>query len=451
MASPILLISVEQAFRQIMAHVKPTQLIESIDLLTAHGRTLANDIISPVAVPPADNSAMDGYALHIDDINLPIIPISQRVAAGTAPLPLQAGTCARVFTGTEIPQGANLVVMQEDVNVVDLTNAAEFTRLTGTTLPDTLSGTGTSLDTPLNNQSVITISGKQKQGAYIRAAGQDVAINSQVLSQGAVLSPRHMGVLASIGIQQVQVYRKLKIAVISTGSELVHPGDTLQTGQIYNSNRYQLAGLIDQLNCQLLDYGIVKDDAQQTKAVLQQASETADLIITSGGVSVGEEDHVKACVEQLGQLDVWKLAIKPGKPLAFGHVNQVPIFGLPGNPASVLVTFLIIAKPFIQVMQGQNRGDNALHAQQVTLQNPPRKANQSRQEYVRVKIMGTCPAGRPLVKMFTNQNSGVLSTAMEADGLAIIPIGAYWDEVKGWVNGEARATNLAAIVNFLRF
>ena len=387
------LMPVDQALATMLADAQCLVDTETLPLYQASNRILAQDLEALVDVPPADNSAMDGYALRMADLDKPIIEISQRIAAGQAPTPLQEGTCARIFTGAETPSGAELVVMQEETEQVD---------------------------------GGIRIIGDHKLGAFIRRAGQDVKQGTQVLTQGTRLSARHLGVLASMGIAEVEVYRPLKVAVISTGSELVNPGESLDAGHIYNSNRYQLAGLLADLNMEFVDLGIVADNAEATLQALQQAAQQADVVVTSGGVSVGEEDYVKASVETLGELKVWKLAIKPGKPLAYGRIGNTPFFGLPGNPASVLVTFMVIARPYLLTLQGAKDVNNKL--QQAHLANPPAKPS-VRQEYLRARITGYAD-GVMQVEAMTNQNSGVLSTAMHGDGLAIVPIGACGTEAE---------------------
>jgi len=232
--------------------------------------------------------------------------------------------------------------------------------------------------------------------------------------------------LASMGVEHVNVYRPLKVAIASTGSELVNPGQALKPGQIYNSNRFLLAGLIDQLGMELVDMGIITDERSTTETALAVAADSADIIITSGGVSEGEEDHVKAAVTTLGQLDVWKLAIKPGKPLAFGSVKQTPFFGLPGNPASVLVTFMVMARPFLLALQGCTNTNG--HSLSAHLVNPPKKPS-IRQEYLRVRLVPSAQAGLTLEAM-TNQNSGVLTTAMKGDGLAVVKANTCGDQAQ---------------------
>ena len=382
------LTSVADAQQQIMASAKCVLSTESVLLFHARGRVLSAPAVSTVAVPPADNSAMDGYALRVEDLHLDIIPVSQRIAAGQAPTALKAHTCARVFTGAEVPDNAQLVVMQEDVTLVE---------------------GGLRINTSALEQG-------QNLGQFIRLKGQDVLQGELVCQTGTKLETRHLGVLASMGIERVTVYRRLRVAIASTGSELVNPGQALEVGQIYNSNRFLLAGLVDQLGMELVDMGIVTDDRSITESTLALAADQADIIITSGGVSEGEEDHVKAAVDTLGQLEVWKLAIKPGKPLAFGRVKNIPFFGLPGNPASVLVTFMVMARPFLLALQGCTSLQGL--SLKAHLLNPPQRPS-IRQEYFRVRIASSADSGIVLEAM-TNQNSGVLTTAMKGDGLALV-------------------------------
>ena len=392
------LTSVSAAQQQIMSSVRCVLATESVSLFHARGRVLSAAVVSTVDVPPADNSAMDGYAMRVEDINLGIIPVSQRVAAGQVPCSLEPHTCARVFTGAEVPENAELVVIQEDVELVE-----GGIRIRAR-----------------------AIAQEQKLGQFIRLTGQDVLIGQVVCKAGTKLEARHLGVLASMGIDTVDVYRRLKVAIASTGSELVNPGQALKAGQIYNSNRFLLAGLVDQLGMELVDIGIITDERSTTEKALALAADSADIIITSGGVSEGEEDHVKGAVETLGQLDVWKLAIKPGKPLAFGRVKQTPFFGLPGNPASVLVTFMVIARPFLLALQGcSNTHGHSLNARLV---NPPKRPS-IRQDYLRVRLVPSAQSGL-IVEAMTNQNSGVLTTAMKGDGLAVVKANTCGDDAQ---------------------
>lgn len=392
------LTSVADAQQQIMLSAKCALSTEMVSLFHARGRVLSAPVVSSVAVPPADNSAMDGYALRLEDLHLDIIPVTQRIAAGQVPSELKTHTCARVFTGAEVPDNAQLVVIQEDVTLVD---------------------GGMRINTSALEKG-------QKLGQFIRLQGQDVLQGHQVCDTGIKLETRHLGVLASMGIERVEVYRRLKVAIGSTGSELVHPGQALKVGQIYNSNRFLLAGLVDQLGMELLDMGIIIDERATTESALALAADQADIIITSGGVSEGEEDHVKGAVHTLGQLDVWKLAIKPGKPLAFGRVKMTPFFGLPGNPASVLVTFMVLARPFLLALQGCTTTHGL--SLKARLLNPPQKPS-VRQEYLRVRIASEVGSGLVLEAM-TNQNSGVLTTAMKGDGLALVKANTCGDEAQ---------------------
>jgi molybdopterin molybdotransferase len=379
---------VEAAIEHLLATVKPiTETIE-VPVQDALGYVLAQDQISAIDVPPADNSAMDGYAFCAEDLNAEfetILPVSQRITAGTAPKPLLKVSAARIFTGAEIPAGADSVVMQESCSVVG---------------------------------GNVTLPAKCIAGDNVRPKGQDIGSGSCLLGKGHRLKPQDLGLLASVGIAKISVYRKIKIAVLSTGDELIEPGIALAGGQIYNSNRYTLAGLVKAMGWELIDLGIVADNRVACEKALMAASQQADCIITTGGVSVGEEDHVKACVEKLGSLDLWKLAIKPGKPFAFGDVNGVPFIGLPGNPAAVFVTFTIVARPYLLTLQG------AVDVMPTLLKvtagfNKARPAK--RQEYLRAKL--SVSSGVAIAELTGNQSSGVLSTASLGNGFAVHGLG----------------------------
>ncbi len=399
--TPAPMTPIDQALQQLLSSVRVIEDTETLPLIEAAGHTLARDQISALDVPPADNSAMDGYAVNTADITEnedTWLPVSQRIAAGARPTTLQAGTAARIFTGAEIPAGANAVIMQENCQL-ESRDGQERVRVA---------------QVKLHNN--------------IRPQGQDIKQGNRILSRGHRLQPQDLGLLASIGIAQVEVYRPLRVAILSTGDELTEPGQPLAPGQIYNSNRYTLAGLVGQLGMEFIDGGIIADDPEQTRSQLRRAASTADCVITTGGVSVGEEDHVKAAIEDLGQLQLWKLAIKPGKPLAFGQINNTentpnnstPFFGLPGNPAAVFITFLLAARPYLQARQGQNQ--KTINPQTYRAGFSTRKAGK-RQEYLRV----SCQSDGRVLKS-GNQSSGVLSSVSCADGLAIIPIDTVVNE-----------------------
>lgn len=381
------MLPVADALEQVLAAAGgPPPMVET-PLLDALGAVLAQDIIAALAVPGDDNSAMDGYAVRVAD-TAASMPVSQRVPAGASGSTyLVPGTAARIFTGAVIPPGADAVVMQENC---------------------------------IEREGVVTVSGPVSEGQNIRPRGQDIEAGATVLARGRILLPQDMGLLASLGRATVPVYRRLRVAVLSTGDELVEPGRAgLARGQLYNSNRYTLAGLVRSLGMTFVDLGIVPDDPEATAQALQEAAASADCIISSGGVSVGEEDYVKAQVERLGQLDIWKLAIKPGKPLAFGRVGDTPFIGLPGNPTSVFVTFSLIARPFLLKLQGASPATlPALQARAAFSIGKPG----GRQDYLRVTLTGDA-AGGLLAHRFPNQSSGVLSSVSHSDALAVIPAG----------------------------
>jgi molybdopterin molybdotransferase len=359
-------------------------VIDTVSLEDALGLTLAQDQISEINVPPEDNSAMDGYAINCDGLltnAATSFTISQTITAGCAPRKLAIGTAARILTGAEIPLGANAVVMQEQCEIKD--------------------------------NAVIVPAGITARN-NVRTRGQDIQVGDRILQQGHILRPQDIGLLASIGIDTISVLRPLTVAILSTGNELVEPGRPLAPGKIYNSNRYLLKGFLKKLNMSVVDFGVVEDNLDATKTCLAKAAALADCIISTGGVSVGDEDHVKRAVADLGVLDVWRIALKPGKPLAFGTIGNTPFFGLPGNPVSTFVTFLLFVKPFLCLQQGQN---NNTPTTTLLTANFSMKANAKRQEYVRVR------RNADKLDIFPNQSSGVLSSVVQADGLAVIPIG----------------------------
>ncbi len=389
--------SVEEALDLLLSHVRPIADIESVHTMQALGRVLAEARSSTINVPPADNSAMDGYAVASRDLRLRTgrpgdeetrLPVSQRITAGQAgKQPLVPGTAARIFTGAPIPAGADTVVMQEYCRVEE--------------------------------GDMVVIQAPLKPGVNVRRAGEDIAKGDKILAAGTKIGPQHMGLAASVGLGELPVYRRVRVAVFCTGNELVDPGRSLKAGEIYNSNRYTLVGFLTALGCEVIDIGIVRDDFKATQKALLAAAEQADLIITSGGVSVGDEDYIKAAVKQLGQIEMWSIAIKPGKPLAFGNVRSTPIIGLPGNPVSLFVTFCLFARPFILRLQGMDDVTPKTIPAVADFEWP---ATNKRRQYLRAK-MNRAGNGDAAIKIYPQQGSGVLTSTGWADGLLVIPEG----------------------------
>ncbi len=380
------LLPVADALERVLAAARPVSSALSLPLIDALGCVAFADIVSSIDVPSCDNSAMDGYALCAAEAHL-ALPVSQRIPAGTDGSPLAAQTAARIFTGAPIPPGADAVAMQEACREAD---------------------------------GVVTVRGNVTAGLNIRPRGQDIRAGEIVIPKGRVLRPQDLGLLASIGCATVQVFRPLRVALLSTGNELAEPGSgELPRGGVFNSNRYTLGGLLRALHLECIDCGIVADTPAATAQALQWAAAHADCVITSGGVSVGEADHVKAQVEQLGRLDMWKLAIKPGKPLAFGAIGETPFIGLPGNPASVFVTFCLIARPFLLKMQGAT--EHAPLRLRAHADFAVRKPG-DRQEYLRVTVAATMQGLR--ATPYPEQSSGALSSVSHSNALAVIPVGA---------------------------
>lgn len=377
------LIAVDDAIQRMLSAVAPLQRFEVVDLMEAAGRVLAEDQVASCYVPPADNSAMDGYALRFADAKAPL-PISQRVAAGQAPQPLRPGTCARIFTGAEIPLGADTVVMQEEI---------VLTAFDDVCVPSDI-----------------------RLGQNVRPKGQDIQAGQCIIKAGTRLDYRHLGLLASVGIAQVSVFMPIRIALLSTGDELVQPGQVLKTGQIYNSNRFLLQGFLQAHMAEVVRFIQVRDGFKETLAALEEAADSSDLVISTGGVSVGEEDHVKPAVEALGQLSLWRLAMKPGKPLAFGRVKETPFIGLPGNPVSTFVGAHVFVLPVLKRLAGESASSSPLR---LTGRAQFSVTTQIRQEYVRVKA--TWQQGLWYLSAYPNQNSGVLSSAVWGNAMAIIP------------------------------
>lgn len=369
------MLSVDEAITTLLNQARCLAGTEPCDLFEALGRTLAGDVVATIDVPPADNSAMDGFALrHADWVGAEeTLPLSQRITAGSVPRELAPGTAARIFTGAEVPAGADTVVMQEHCE-------------------------GTS--------AAVRILHCPPKGANIRRRGQDIVRTQKVLTAGQKLRSQDLGLAASLGVASVSVRRRLSVAILSTGDELVEPGEAAGPGQIYNSNRFTMKGQLAAWGFEVVDLGVARDRLDVVRERMTHAAEVADIIITSGGVSVGEEDHVKDVVESLGSLDLWRIAIKPGKPFAFGQVLGTPFIGLPGNPVSVFVTLLVIARPYLLACQGV--ADTTVQPV-AGFARFSKKASQ-REDYLRVR------ATEPGLELFPNQSSGVLFSACWGDG-----------------------------------
>ncbi|NUY02273.1 molybdopterin molybdotransferase MoeA [Paraburkholderia youngii] len=358
--------------------------IETLPTLDALNRVLATDVTSPLDVPPMHTSAMDGYAVRIADLaHGSRLPVSQRIPAGHAPAPLAPHSAARIFTGATVPAGADAVVMQEQTEVAG---------------------------------DEVTIVHRPQAGEWITAQGADIRAGSVILPAGTRLTPQALGLAASVGCAQLEVRRRVKVAVFFTGDELTMPGEPLKPGAIYNSNRFTLRGLLEKLGCDVTDYGIVADQLDATRATLREAAEAHDLILTCGGVSVGEEDHVKPAVEAEGRLSMWQIAMKPGKPLAFGAVRrgaagtaETFFIGLPGNPVSSFVTFLLFVRPFVLRLAGvQAVAPRALSLRADFTQGKADRRN----EFLRARVNA---AGG--LELFANQSSAVLTSTVWGDGL----------------------------------
>lgn len=381
----------DQALVELLAFAAPLVPAESISTFDADGRVLAQDLLSALDVPAHDNSAMDGYAVRCADWTDAdtIFQVNQRIPAGSSGHFLASASAARIFTGAPIPPGADAVVMQEDCETVE------------------------------KDGGCVRVLLRPRPGQWIRRHGEDVASGAVVLHSGERLTPASLGLAASIGFEKLQVAPRVRVALFSTGDELVMPGDVAPTdmkpGAIYNSNRFFLKALLQRLGCIVTDQGIVPDRLQATMEALKRASQQHDLILTSGGVSVGEEDHIKPAVQALGELNLWQLAIKPGKPFAYGKIDAAHFIGLPGNPVSSFVTFLLLVRPFILQLQGACKFAPESIVLRAHFDWP--KADK-RREFLRVRINAL--GG---LDLFGNQSSGVLTSAVWGDGLVDNPAG----------------------------
>ncbi len=380
------MLSFEQALERLLAAAQPVTEIRSQPLTAAAGRVLALAQRSTVAVPPLDNSGMDGYAVRSADVTAAgvCLPVSQRIPAGTVGTALRPGTAARIFTGAPVPAGADAVVMQELCE---------------------------------HGDGGVVINHVPRAEENIRRAGEDIAAGAEILRPGIRLRPQDIALAASAGLPELPVYRRVRVGVFFTGDELVQPGERLPPGAIYNSNRYALRALLEGLGCAVRDLGTVPDKLPATRDALRRAAADNDLIITSGGVSVGEEDHVKAAVEAEGQLDMWKIAIKPGKPLAFGEVRRdggkAWFIGLPGNPVSAMVTFMVMVRPFVLRLQGISDVTPRAFVVRADFDWPRPDV---RAEFLRARINE-----RGGLDLYPNQGSGVVTSLCWGDGLVINP------------------------------
>ncbi|WP_354361560.1 gephyrin-like molybdotransferase Glp [Undibacterium sp. GrIS 1.8] len=382
------MLSVAQALDFLLSAARPLTETEIVSTLEANGRVLAQAQRSLLHVPPMDNTQMDGYAVRAADCvsGTAQLRVTQRIPAGHIGQALAAGTAARIFTGAMIPDGADAVVMQEQCSL---------------------------------DGDIVTVAHAPKPGEWIRRQGEDIQSGATILPAGTRLRAQELGLAASVGLATLPVVRKLRVAIFFTGDELAMPGEALKPGAIYNSNRFTLTGLLQNMGCEITDYGIVPDNLQSTRDTLRLAAQTHDLIITSGGVSVGEEDHIRPAVEAEGRLNMWQIAVKPGKPLAFGEVQSAFFLGLPGNPVSSFVTFLLFVRPFILAMQGVTDIATNIAPQSYRMRadfdwpKPDR-----RNEFLRVKLNQSDG-----LDLFTNQSSGVLTSTVWGDGLIDVAAG----------------------------
>lgn len=382
------LMRLEEALAEIAGRVERVTGEEAVRLHDALGRVLLEDVIAPADVPPHDNSAVDGYAVYFDDLNTKSetrLPIGARVTAGH-PLerPARRGEAIRIFTGALMPEGPDTVMMQEDCEEAD---------------------------------GFVTIRPGIKRGANRRGRGEDIRAGDTALHKGQRLRAQDIGQAAAMGRAALAVSQSLKVALFSTGDELREPGEALPSGCIHDSNRYTVAALLRGLGCAVTDLGILRDNRDAVESALSGAMETHDLVITSGGVSVGEEDHVKQAVEALGAIHAWRLAIKPGRPIALGQLGRVPFVGLPGNPVAVMVTFLNVVRPMIlRLMGGEPERPH-------TFKVPAgfgHKKKRDRREWVRCRLE-TGADGAPLARPFERQGAGILTSMVESDGLVELP------------------------------
>jgi len=383
------LLSADEALEFLLEASATPEKKESVSLDNSLGRILAFDIHSTINVPGFDNSAMDGYAIALSDNQLLqnnlSFDIVDRIPAGSTGNELNKGCAARIFTGAPIPKGANTIIMQEECEVSE-------------------------------DGVQITIARAIKLNENIRPTGNDIVEDDVILSSGKQIQPQDISLASSVGVGEIIVYKKIKVGVFFTGDELVEPGTPLSSGKIYNSNRYALVALLGQVGWEVINLGNIEDKFSATCDALEALESQCDLIMTTGGVSVGEEDHVKPAVESLGEINLWKIRMKPGKPLAYGKVKQTPFIGLPGNPVSSFVTFCIFSLPFIKKMQGNNNYQSKIIKVKANFEC---KRAKPRREYARARIDNS--ESTPVANLYPKQGSDVMSSIVWADGLVEIP------------------------------
>ncbi|MHC6798712.1 bifunctional molybdopterin-guanine dinucleotide biosynthesis adaptor protein MobB/molybdopterin molybdotransferase MoeA, partial [Vibrio antiquarius] len=386
-------LSVVQGQEKILSLVNTVSEIEACKIENAYGRVLAEHIISPVNVPQYTNSAMDGYAIRSDDVDRDSYQVIAEVMAGHAyDQPLEVGQAVKIMTGAPTPLNGDTVVMREQAS---------------------------------QEGDKVTFNGANiKTGQNVRQAGEDLAIGSDVFTAGSRLSSPEMGMIASLGFGEANVFRKLKVAVFSTGDEVQAPGTEQKANSIYDSNRFTIMGMLEKLGCEILDFGILEDNEQLMIEALENASAQADVVMTSGGVSVGDADYIKLALDKLGQIDFWRINMRPGRPLAFGQINNKPFFGLPGNPVAVMVSFINFVEPALRKMQGE-QGWKPLKIHAIATENL--RSRQGRTEFSR-GIYELDETGRLTVRTTGKQGSGILRSMSEAN--CLIEISPAIDTVK---------------------